>query len=343
MARYAYQAHFGILKIFELHIAGKDYRAVFDFLDDFMVLNSSSTPTSMCLFQLKTKAKGQWTSSSLSRRGKTGDLPRSFVGRMYYPITTMHAFIETISFVSNAPFDVQLASGKKSGSEDVRISGDELHSSEIAVFDKAIDADYPTSTRVNYKDKFVLEQCSLGLVDQDAMVIGQLVKHIEAAVGVTDPPVQAMYSTLVAKAIALTGNSATSFPDEASFYQRKTIGRDEINDLLKAVAARKGFLTNWSLVEAELLTAGKKTREIVALKSEAVRYLGGKSSGERDATTFARAASALAGSDHAVGKMDSVLEIAALLEGNLASTCPSWSPDQRKGACLVEGYEALNV
>ncbi len=103
--RYDYQASWGLALIFESHDDLDDYAIAFEFHDDIVRLNSSSDPTSARFYQVKTKLKGHWTLTDLSRRKKSKDgspLP-SFIGKMYENYQLFPGDTERLSFVSNVP------------------------------------------------------------------------------------------------------------------------------------------------------------------------------------------------------------------------------------------------
>jgi hypothetical protein len=83
--RYDYQASWGLALIFESHDDLDDYAIAYEFHDDIVRLDSSSTPTNARFYQVKTKLKGQWTLTDLSKRkkAKDGTPLSSFIGKMY--------------------------------------------------------------------------------------------------------------------------------------------------------------------------------------------------------------------------------------------------------------------
>jgi hypothetical protein len=103
--RYDYQASWGLALIFESHDDNDDYAIAFEFHDDIVRLDSSSTPTSARFYQVKTKLTGHWTLTELSKRKKSKDgssLP-SIIGKMYDNYELFPTETERLSFVSNVP------------------------------------------------------------------------------------------------------------------------------------------------------------------------------------------------------------------------------------------------
>ncbi len=103
--RFDYQANWGLALIFESHDDLDDYAIAFEFHDDIVRLDSSSAPTSARFYQVKTKVKGHWTLTDLSKCKKSKDgtpLP-SFIGKMYDNYELFPTETERLSFVSNVP------------------------------------------------------------------------------------------------------------------------------------------------------------------------------------------------------------------------------------------------
>ena len=82
-----------------------DYAIAFEFHDDVVVLNSSTSPTKARFYQVKTKGKGQWTLNGLTLRSKKKNsnekLP-SYMGKLFSNYLSFPDETEQLNFVSNA-------------------------------------------------------------------------------------------------------------------------------------------------------------------------------------------------------------------------------------------------
>src|SRR5882757_9382319 len=83
-----------------------EYAIAFEFHDDIVRLDSSSSPTQARFYQVKTKVKGHWTLTELYARKKAKDktsLLPSYMGKMFDNYQLFPAEAERLSFVSNVP------------------------------------------------------------------------------------------------------------------------------------------------------------------------------------------------------------------------------------------------
>lgn len=129
-----------IMRVVELERAKElDYLFVCEYMQDVAEFDSSTQPTSVQLYQLKKKENGYWQAHELT--GQTG---KKKVPKADKPISKLfkhvRAFKDTSAsgaFVSNAKFDVSLASGDSSVN-DVRIGLHLLDADHAKAIQKAI-------------------------------------------------------------------------------------------------------------------------------------------------------------------------------------------------------------
>lgn len=120
-----YQQSWAFCLLLKLHRTAQDYLVLFDYHDDVVVLDSSSNPTAMDFYQIKTKKTGNWTAKLLLKREKgANDQPlNSIAGKMYSNKIAFPAAAKTLNFVSNAQFRIRL---KNDPDSDQIVDGFEL-------------------------------------------------------------------------------------------------------------------------------------------------------------------------------------------------------------------------
>ncbi|MEO8320449.1 MAG: dsDNA nuclease domain-containing protein, partial [Bradyrhizobium sp.] len=159
--RYDYQALWGLSLIFSHHATSTDYAISFEFHDDIVLLNSTSSPSLASFYQVKTKSKGHWTLTDLtSRKQKKNDpnngLLPSFIGKLYSNYTLFPNDTDKLFFVSNVPcqfFDAAASECRISNADPSILSG----------ITAKLQAEYPsaTSTVVDQLFRFVRADLSL--------------------------------------------------------------------------------------------------------------------------------------------------------------------------------------
>ncbi|MBB4097474.1 dsDNA nuclease domain-containing protein [Sphingomonas kyeonggiensis] len=105
--RYDFQAMWGLALLFQQHGTNDDYAIVFEFHDDVALLDSSTNPTNVRFYQVKSKAtNGGWTLTALLKREKvkteegTKEKP-SYVDKMFDNIDKFQGAVLSADFVSN--------------------------------------------------------------------------------------------------------------------------------------------------------------------------------------------------------------------------------------------------
>lgn len=112
-SRFGYQRDWALCHLLNLHIeTDTDYRIVFDYHDDVVILEPADDPTALHFYQVKTKQGGYWKRAALVRRakGKKGLLP-SILGKLYHNRSLFLEETASLNLVSNSSFDLPLADG----------------------------------------------------------------------------------------------------------------------------------------------------------------------------------------------------------------------------------------
>lgn len=124
--RFDFQKDWAICKLLELHEQRTDYALILDLHDDVVVLDSSKTPLKADFYQVKTKEDKKWKLNELIRRHKgiSGHLS-SKLGKLYQHKIKFKDHTQSLNFVSNASYDVELSDENKSAKRD-RISASDL-------------------------------------------------------------------------------------------------------------------------------------------------------------------------------------------------------------------------
>lgn len=73
-----FQRHWAVMRMFELEGAGeKDFLFLFEALQDVAVLDSATSPTRICLYQVKKKDRKEWGWADLTGLHQPPDLKKS--------------------------------------------------------------------------------------------------------------------------------------------------------------------------------------------------------------------------------------------------------------------------
>ncbi|MFL0154123.1 dsDNA nuclease domain-containing protein [Tenacibaculum maritimum] len=109
--RFDYQKNWAICKLIELSKSNSDFLLAFEFHDDIILFNSSSNPSSIDFFQVKTKKTGKHTLNSLlkiPRKSKNSILGKLLTNKINFDSET-----SSLNIISNSHFNFKPLSKAK--------------------------------------------------------------------------------------------------------------------------------------------------------------------------------------------------------------------------------------
>ncbi len=178
--RFAFQDDWALCHLLELHLSGSDYRVVFDFHDDILVLDGSVAAQNIRFYQIKTNVNGNWTRKKLLKRKAGKNAPSmSPLGKLRWNYVTFPANTERMTFVSNARYDLLLQSGDSSLTKE-RICLTELDSSERTTIQAALKKELSLMAEPGGEDKTFLEVTSLSVQDHSSHATGKVAEFLRA-------------------------------------------------------------------------------------------------------------------------------------------------------------------
>ena len=253
--RYDYQALWGLALVFEHHGSMSDYAIAFEFHDDVVMLNSSTSPTKARFYQVKTKGKGQWTLNGLTLRSKKKNsnekLP-SYMGKLFSNYLSFPDETEQLNFVSNATCEFLKPSETNC----------EFASCDSAVFQKFVaklKAEHPQADAAKAMlIRYV--RADLSLHDSSAHLQGKLHNLVVQQIGSVEYNPDTLYKSIVEECRTRSKHTGkiTSFGD---LLKHKGITRAEVEGWLDQVRRRQRF-PNWGVVSAQLEVPGMESAEL---------------------------------------------------------------------------------
>jgi len=337
-SRYAFQAHVSLAKMLELRKSGADYRAVFDHFDDLAILIPSNCPDQIEFFQIKGKQQGSWTAASLCKL--ENEVPRSIVGKMYHHTQTFGASVAACVFLTNASFGLTLADGTKTGVDHTKILYRSVGSKDKRRFAVALEADFPSPRSPDEDEVLSFEQTIVPVTGYDLVLKGMLVDAVENKQGVV---VAALYRTLI-QDITSRANDTTVCLTLPDVFTHKSLGCEELDQILTAAEKRRGILDAWTIVDDELKASGRTPMERIKSQTAVVSYLRDRSMRTRQAEAlaeevhraFQQVSASVRGCDHLIAAADLVRV------GLPASSVSVYEQATIEAAILVELYESFN-
>lgn len=115
-----FQRHWGLMRMFELAEAGQtDFLVLFEAIQDIAFLDSTTSPTTITVYQVKKKDRKEWGWGELTglhapsaKATPLGGIKGSPIGKLYETVNAFTTITSSGRFLSNAGCDVPLVSGQ---------------------------------------------------------------------------------------------------------------------------------------------------------------------------------------------------------------------------------------
>jgi hypothetical protein len=340
-ARYDFQAHYAILKLVELREGKTDFRIVFDMFDDIMVLDSTSDPKEARFYQLKSKDPGDWTMMDLCKKIGANP-PRSIVSRLYVHISNFGAAVAETGLVSNAAYLLKLKDGSTSSGGHHRIIGSQLHADEITKISSAVTNDITPADVPPWLPKLTFIRTTLGVHEQDLLVIGRLQKHIERFDQTANVNISAIYQTLHASITQKTSFFQEGI-DQQDALLRKSLTTGAIDELfLRAAGRRRSFIEDWEIIRSDLDKASMGSIAQVRFKTAALLYHKERNAGRARAVQLSSYVEQwISAHQGELVNCTTLLEIATRIRSTMQDNF-GYEDSEILAALIVEAYEATN-
>jgi hypothetical protein len=278
-ARYDFQAHIAMLKIFDLHEQANEYRVILDHFDDVVVVEKSLTGDLIDFYQVKAKNGGDWTITALTRCKESAASPSSIIGKMYQNAVIFGEATRSIRFLSNAGFKVTDVDGKPFSVDTDRIAASAIHADEQQSIETALDSDFPPPRTPHCTGILFLERTPLSTTAQATFVTGRLVEMLSEIGEDENLPARAIYQTIYANVAVKSGRSG-SYSSEDEFIADKAITRDDVTRVLQKAGATNRFRAWWPQLANEAAAAGYDTAQTIAFQNACLRYLKERAAGQ---------------------------------------------------------------
>jgi Cap4 dsDNA endonuclease len=340
-ARYDFQTNFAILKLVELREGAEDFRVIVDLFDDLTILDSALAPTAVRFYQIKSKDAGDWIMSELCKK-VGGKAPRSIVSRLYAHLPAFGAAVVETAMVSNAAYRLTLMDGTVTSGAHHRIEGIELHADEVTKVVGAVTADINPADVPGWLPKLAFIRTSLGVHDQQLLVIGRLQKHVEEFERVEGVRVSSVYEALHASITQKTGFSREG-TESKEILDRKSLSKAELDELFKrAISRGRGVLEDWEIIQSDLEKSGVPSIAQIKLKTAAIAYKRDRNAGRPDAlllTSFVE--QWILTHAEQINACATLPELAQVFQKALPETF-GFDDRHLRAALLVEAYEAVH-
>jgi hypothetical protein len=238
--RYDYQKDWAICKLTELHASGGDFLLSFEFHDDILVFDSSTAPSEINCFQIKSKEKKGWTPKELytGKKGKRGD-SYSFLAKLYLHLKDHQANVAGLSFVTNSFVKSKLKDDSECSAVESFMLGD-LSEDVLKKLCDQMKMDLKTQDLDDFCKVTKIHQHQLDINHHSEITQGRLAKFIEVALPNVRYQIGPIYKAIFDEVKTKTNveHQVLNFDD---LKRLKSISRTDFDRYLKAISDQEDF------------------------------------------------------------------------------------------------------
>jgi len=265
-SRFDYQKDWSICTLLENHSKSSDYLFLFDYHEDLILMDSESNPQKISFYQLKGRKSGNWTIDRLikSEKGKDGNSLLSIIGKLYDCKSKFDLQTESLNLVSNASFNLHLASGEKALSKS-SICIVEITDEDKTKIKQKLIKELSLTAEPQFEDITFLKVTELSLSDSANHTKGKLSDFLELIIPNGKFAIPALYKSLFEEVKRRTNYNKEihSFED---LIIKKGICKRIFNEWLGNVGAFKNYDEIWTRITNALTNEGVGVLEIKTLK-----------------------------------------------------------------------------
>lgn len=269
-SRFDYQKDWSICQLLETHHKQSDYLFIFDYHDDLIVMDSESDPGKISFYQIKGKKSGRWSlndiiKSELSKDKKTYLL--SIIGKLYSHKLNFSDKVESVNFISNARFNVQLAAKEGSDSKDSICIIELSAEAKQKIHEKLKNEHSLTLDDTAFESISFLKVVELSLTDSATHTTGKLANFLHNRDAKKKYNVPLIYKVLFDEVKRRTAYSK-EITDLTSLLENKALSKRKFDEILDKIGVDKDFDEIWKGVQTALSNEGVLYSTVINYKKQ---------------------------------------------------------------------------
>lgn len=274
-----YQRHWSLLKMFEMTSEGADdFLFLFESLQDVAVVDSSTKPTSICVYQVKKKDRKEWTWADLTelhspeaRKPKEiSEFKKSPLGKLYATVLATQHLKSSGRFISNAGCDLPLDDGTNMATSLPRAL-DRLSSNHLDLLSKGLQLFHDANGSSPDPSLIHLERVALHPDDPKSSLVGKvhtfLLSRSERHAG----QAQALVDALIAK-IAPLGAKTDTVSTFDEIEKTRGFSKSDFDNALGALEQIPDVSAYFDHCLNALAAEGMPFLKTIAIKTAAASY-----------------------------------------------------------------------
>ncbi|MEK6480910.1 dsDNA nuclease domain-containing protein [Catalinimonas sp. 4WD22] len=263
--KYQFQKDLSLFILLKEHSKRSDYLFLFDFHEDLIISNSSTTLKDLECFQIKSKDKGNWTIKALTKQPKGKN---SILGKLYYNKIVFEDTVKSLTFISNSKYSFK---NLKCGSESAtlaEISAKNLSCDDLDTCNQSIKNEHALSIS-DFEKLGTFKVTTLSNSDSPTHCVGALASLINSINPLNRINSQLAYEQVSREITRKTNETVgdKSFTDISEVFQIKGLSKSQFLAILNKAGLYKSVEDEWNEVKNSLEAVGIHYLTLMKFKS----------------------------------------------------------------------------
>lgn len=263
--KYTFQKNLSLLLLIEQHDKREDYVFLFDFHDDLAILDSSKNPTLIDFYQIKSKDKGNWTITKLT---KAENKKLSILGKLFLNKIKFSDYTKSLNFITNANFSfLDLKDGTLSTSK-TKIIATDMDDKDICTCNTRIQTEHKLDNNPEFEKNTQFHVTILSNKDSSTHCIGSLSTLIDSINKDNKINPVLAYNQIINEITRKTGSTVEdkSFNHLSQLIKLKGITKSQFISYLEKAGLYKSVEEEWNEINFVLINCGLGFVELTKYK-----------------------------------------------------------------------------
>ena len=233
--RYDYQLYLAIFMLLERFFTQEDFVFLFEYQDDFIIINSNSTPKQIEFYQVKTSTRKEWTLPTI--------ISEDIINKMYQNKLNFPNNTKSLNFISNQYCKFMVGMFDRVNANTFNEKDKDAIRKSIQKLSPDIEPEF---------DIIYFERSKLQIEGYDNQLIGEMSTFISKIFKEEKCNLRALTLSLIEMARRKSNNRTEGFKDYNELVKEKGISKKDIEFWLKQSEAYIENKVKWENIEPNL-------------------------------------------------------------------------------------------
>lgn len=262
--KYQFQKDLSLYILIKEHSERDDYLFLFDFHEDLIISNSSTTLKDLECIQIKSKDSCNWTMNALTKQPKNKN---SIIGKLYQNRIVFEDVVKTLTFMSNGTFSFEKLTNGSDTKGLSHILATDLSKSDKDKCESSIKAEHSIPT-TDYENLGEFKVTTLSNSDSSTHCVGALAALINSLNPSSKINSQLAYEQVLREITRKTNETVgdKTFKHISDVFKVKGLSKQEFLEFLNKAGLYKSVEEEWTELKTSLELQGIGHIELLKYK-----------------------------------------------------------------------------